>query len=247
MNTRIGDKAKKHVANRTKKGGGERVKKVIGIALVMLLVCAVMASADATNWRIQIKASDTAGTNYSTNNIGWWSGYTNGIDTPNEPATLPTPLNNKSLGYAPAVLPDGTLTLKDYRTPLAQGQPETLLTWNLVVFYGYTGTAPAINPVMVTFTQSTSSYTYDYSYGPLTISVRNTVEYGSAWHTFVYDAANPLTTLTVRFVEPSAYNYDIANPEIIITAGGVIPEPGSMLALGSGLVGLLGFAIRRRR
>jgi hypothetical protein len=32
-----------------------------------------------------------------------------------------------------------------------------------------------------------------------------------------------------------------------VTVGPAVPEPGSMLALGSGMIGLVGFAIRRRR
>lgn len=246
MNTRISGEAKKRVANRIKKGGGERVKKVIGIALVMLLVCAVMASADATNWRITLKASNSAGQFYSTTYIGWYSGYTNGIDPQGEPSKPPAPPLGGAVAYAPAVLENGSISLKDYRTPLTQGQPETLLTWNLVVYYGQNQSTKTINPVKVLITQTSDAY--DYSYGPLVIMARNTVEYGSAWQTFTYDAANPLTTLTLNFVETEPYSYNIADPEIIIKAGGgVIPEPGSMLALGSGLIGLLGFAIRRRR
>jgi hypothetical protein len=44
----------------------------------------------------------------------------------------------------------------------------------------------------------------------------------------------------------NGYSMDVTHVDVTISSQDV-PEPGSMLALGSGLVGLIGFAVRRRK
>lgn len=229
MNTRISDG---NVAITVKRGGGERMKKVIGIALVLLLACAVVASADLTNWvmKIQAFAADGSSSGGGLTQWGWKTGgYTDALDA-SENAQLNPPFGTDTLYYVQA-MNNGTLCKFDYKAP------DGVLpkTW---VFNIYSiGPGPAA-PMKVTI--GTTASVLPWASLPAGSFLQFSGAYDHKYTSADWLPASTNLTFDVMGM-PGA-----GNPAVL-TVTLAVPEPGSMLALGSGLVGLMGFAIRRRR
>ncbi|MEN6370977.1 MAG: PEP-CTERM sorting domain-containing protein [Armatimonadota bacterium] len=223
------------------------MKKVIGIVLVMGLLLGItsVAMADSTNWVMKVTASKTDGT-YSgvTTQFGWRSGYTDGIDTAkNELVAPPDPVTGDSLAYCVAQLGvDKSISKYDFRQSLSARSAITAATPLVWTFAIYSKGPATIDPIMLKIEPTTYAWTSDQGTGkdPLVLSFATSTGFSKTFNpsdtlsAFTFNVSGP-ATMTVTVAPKSA------TPPVNT------PEPGSMLALGSGLVGLMGFAIRRRK
>jgi len=215
---------------------------VLGIVVTMVMGFAAMASAaPPASWAVQLRATlsglsagnATFGTKATTGDV--FSG-TDG-DAAYSPASGTWAEIYSSVADASSVV---QLAKTDYKAPLtaANDSLATAKVWNLGIIASGAGTVSLIGWIPSSLKIADTKLVVDLYQGSQLLYAFNDVQ-----KTGTSTAPN-LTAIT--------FNYDGQNPvalKLVAFEGGtpILPEPGSLVALFSGLVGLVGFGIRRRK
>jgi len=210
------------------------MKKLIVLAIVALVFGMVSGAYADPQWYIQFKVTDQSGGNAlaTSYRMGVRTGASDGIDTLDvvNPAGTGAAVVFASwdLGEGSALMGYGS----DYRPVGTQN-----LVWNLKIFL-----QPSCTATQIKISAFNPTGTYDLVAPPMEFKIP------SLGLSYVFDgtlngtSTSPLFDWTIN----DAGNYkgkDNALNAILAP----VPEPGSILALASGLVGLVGFGIRRRK
>jgi opacity protein-like surface antigen len=223
------------------------MKKVLAISIMaaLLLSVAIAAMATETNWQLLLKATDLQDKNFNTNlSIGCQATFTDGVDTGKGEPTAPTsPGGGSTIATVAAVLANDALSTRDFKQPITEAGSTAIKTWTIKL-YSLSSSGPALDGIKLLVTPSTSVAPV-YTIGGVAYKYTFTASFipgGSV----VYNAAKPMPTS----FSWTASQVDLANAYVLnVTAAPdvVTPEPSSMVALASGLFGLVGFGIRRRK
>lgn len=197
---------------------------VLGVVAAMCLSVAAFAGTTDTDWTVQLRAENAAGSAQGTLTLGTKATASDAFVPPTEDATYPSPVS----GYAEIASTISNRVNKDYRAPVGDAPK----VWDLLMYIngGTTGTitlkgwVPAAmkidDPMLVVQLRQGNNVLFTFTPGSS----------GAA--------SAPQYTGTFDF------NGTPIPLQLVAT---VVPEPGSILALASGLVGLVGFGIRRRK
>lgn len=210
------------------------MKKIIGIALVMVICLAGAASAAQNNWAMQIRAGDWNATTKS---------FTNSFNPVNCVVKVGggTDSQTNSTGFTAtqsgiydvdAIVAGKLCTTKYY----AYDAQATSYTFHLQLATG--SNRPTTVPIGIAWQITGSAYALA----------------GTTWTVDLYRGSTKVATYVddgiyatnklAYTIEPSLAAGMTENWTLVATS---VPEPGSILAMLSGLVGLAGYSIRRRK
>lgn len=253
------------------------MKKVLAIAClvaVLVIALAAMASAAETSWRFNIKADDPTGMNAQTEVLGVYS--TSKDPLPSDVVPLSdgqdvrwTALSGTlmAIGGVFPIDTAGTPAMwgRDIKGPLKpwnEAYPGHKKVWSIRVAGAGSATNATIRLQFTTVGSTVlppATLTHP-TLGAVPVQyylkmVNNRAKIGAPGNGMVWlipiptvHSGTPYFTLTLP-----AFNISVAQSEAKMIDEGYVmefyqtPEPSSLLALGAGLMGLAGFASRRRR
>jgi len=237
---------------------------VLGILLTMVMAMGVVAQAAAPAWVVQIQATTDAasllGQAYGSFGLRTKGSDSTGTNAPvvatdpeiDQTAIDATPVQARQnidlLGTSNADLPNATTECDWFLTAVNQTAASGTMyvtTWNVSTAnyaipqaLGYTITLYQVSSATATIANSTPLQSYVYTNG-----VTAPTSYGTYTGTGVGGTYNQWAFNNVA-EGGSVYLELVAAP---ISAPITTPEPGSLVAMLSGLVGLVGYGIRRRK
>jgi len=221
------------------------MKKLIVMGIVAMMVMGLSVAASAaidTDWAVQLRAMNgtlSMGTGTFGTKVGANDAFTT---TGAEDANFPSP--TATWAEVGSTIGGVSRISKDYRAPLDLVNFKGLANakvWNLslsiqggtqgpIKLIGWLPTAAA-GVITADADQIVELRQGDVVLWAVPKGVGGTSTAPQFTKTdFAYDGANPIALQLVAY-----------------TPGPIVPEPGSMVAMFSGLVGLAGFAIRRRK
>lgn len=223
------------------------MKQVIAMAIILLLLCTVIAVANVDYWILNIKVTDMMGNNYflyQPTHIGWSVGHTDETEALENNGMPPLSIQ----GYDCVVvawLPDTSKpSIVDYRKAYSLN-PTLPKVWNM--FAWWRATTMSMGNMVITMTPHFNSrLNFPYSAGlQLVVNAPNAVGTQKTW---TFTDSNQLPSTGFSFILPESTEYPDSHsniPDFTITVA-AIPEPSGLLALYGGIAGLLVFRRRRR-
>ena len=264
-----------HVPERTSEGVKEKMKRFMAIAAALTLVSAMSASADSFTWTENFESGLSAWTEVNASGSYPVTVSTDQAVSPTHSArTADAPTGATGLGYiwhqVDNAEKDFDLTWSFYDTNAANtGQRN----WIQVMNYSDGGITGTLNQLFAIGAYNavlpTDVYQARILYGgtaPYTAWFGTSVSRATGWHTarIKQEGTTGLLTMWIDSTQVAQVNLPQVNvfPLTVIRAGSglsnngagmyfdditfVTPEPGSMVALGAGLLSMVGL-IRRKK
>jgi len=214
------------------------MKKLIVIGIVAAMVMGLAAAASAgvnDNWVIQLRASDLNGANFMTaTQFGTNATKTDGNDAGTDALLSGNPGTAAEI-YCTDLGGASPRWYKDIRAPFAGATK----VWNLVLTAGI---SYADTKIKVTGWNPTGA---SYDLLPSALSGFTVTLYQGPTVIYRFDPDVNGTSTAPQFTK--IFDYSGSPIALQLKMEPIIPEPGSMVAVLSGLVGLVGFGIRRRK
>lgn len=241
------------------------MKKVLAITLMLLLLATAAICAE-DNWRVVMKADNGAGMSPSSGAQGGVTPTASDayVSTTAEDGTPYAGINGDTPGTAmhvAAVIADAPNVYgRDIKAAL---MPVPERTWEFVVAAGVSSTNDVIRLRLFTVS-STVLPTATFGGWPVKYSVRlldnkgmeGAPAIGTEWEiptiptvhsTTVPIWESPVNLPIIKMSQKDNLVFKAEGYRVALVQTAIIPEPSSLLALGTGLVGLVGLVSRRRR
>lgn len=210
---------------------------VLGIIATMVMGMAVAASAAIdTQWALQLRAY-VNGQSGGTLTISTKPGYSDGAYKPGEETMHPAPKDAVGMIASTLPSPEGVNNVaRDFRAPISVGETKV---WDLVIYVWGLGAGTVkldgwVNTGLNMIDPSTE--------GDPDVLVQLWKGDDVIWTAPMSSSGSATAPQwTTSFAIGEGYT------PLRLVASTIVPEPGSMVALFSGLVGLVGFGIRRRK
>jgi len=246
------------------RGGGNVMKKIIVMGLVAILALGFAAVANAaytadTDWLVYLKASDTVNANATSFNAGSQTGAFDGTGDGKDAAAAPAASGAAIIaGWDLGAGANNAGYSADRRLALTEGGTKTWGDIRLSVGSTYAGAAVKLIGWNATGSYDLANYLgADAGKGRVQLIVVNDITGTFAANEVLYTwdgltngaSATPMFTKTFNNAQllKSGYTTLKLVASVDSSVPPVVPEPGSFVALGSGLVSLVGFSIRRRK
>lgn len=241
------------------------MKKVLIISIAVLMVFAFVATAQAseTNWRFKVTSDNGSGGSAGNAQIGMLSTAQDGVDAGDSSYPFIAPPGSANAALMTSII--GGDTTKAYTNNIkAPFAAEAFKSWDLRVAAGPDATYDSIRLRFLTLGSATlPPATFGGVAKPYILTMVNNrgvagaPANGTQWTITApatHNSTTPFFELTLPVLKLGAFSADSMNAggyEMTFKVGAddvpITPEPSSLLALGSGLFGIAGFMIRRRR
>jgi len=228
------------------------MKKLIVVSLIAIMVMGFAVAGSAAvdaSWLISLRAANSTNVANAKMDVGTNTGHSdNFVTTGGQDAVQSS--SSGARGFVTSTVYTANKVAKDSRAPLTTANTiANKKIWNCQAWLDDgTGVKVAGNITLTGWISSTANMTIDNTLDSLYKIVVKVVTPGGTW------TVPTGTSVTLGSITAPLYTASFTSTEQALTQSftveawvETVPEPGSMVAMLSGLVGLVGYGIRRRK